>query len=610
MRVHCMCCARVQLLKTAWQAQQAPVSHLWRSPECRVVHAHAAALRTLWPSSSHRLHSPLRACRRSTSAEAQQRLRDELSASLAALAAANAATASPPSAAHEPAHAAGGAESAPAAAAVSKALARSLTRAMRLLHLQMKQVKLDAANAKLAALGQQLGGAAGVQYVQDKFRAMYRLDPHGTGGDGAAAAEAAASGGGSEVGALASLAAAPARALPTERLVSALPKTWAWLLQAVQAAPAMQGYCRTALGLDLDAAVAAARQEAVAAAAAGAGTGGAHGAGAGAPAVIRTGRAASATAAAAAAVPSSSLPGAGDPAGISAPRPELAPKLPVSLTSVEGLVRAGLVTLISGGTPAVGSNLPEALTLDVERLHALQNQFQSLVVVAASFLLVSQFRSQYAAAAAAPEASQPNATTHAASSTPAATATTPATGSAQQQQQQLPWDRAAAKARLQVLLADPSLQLQHLVAELSHMAGLTSAGLPPDQQSKAEAQLRQALLRVVDPAGAAFRSLSNGLAAALLACLLCGTRGDATTAMVSRLLGRIGAGLLVPDVLKLAAQLGTLAGVLEAVHGQQLLTPLVAKALTQVGAAGLSSPGPGAGGVGTAAGQPMPSVAA
>lgn len=606
MRVHCMCCARVQLLKTAWQHSKQLCLIC-----CAALHA-GSCMRMLqrrarsWPSSSQGLPSPLHACRRSTSAEAQQQLRDELSASLAALAAANAAPASP---APEPAHAAGAAGPAPSAAAASKALARSLTRAMRLLHLQMKQVKLDAANAKLAALGQQLGGAAGVQYVQDKFRAMYRLDPHGTGGDGAAAAEAA-SGGGAEGSALASLAAAPARALPTERLVSALPKTWAWLLQAVQAAPAMQGYCRTALGLDLDAAVVAARQEAVAAAAAGAGTGGAHGAGAGAPAVIRTGRAASAAAAAAAAVPSSSSPGAGDPAGISAPRPELAPKLPVSLTSVEGLVRAGLVTLISGGTPAAGSNLPEALTLDVERLHALQNQFQSLVVVAASFLLVSQFRSQYAAAAAAPEASQPNATTHAASSTPAATATTPATGSAQQQQQQLPWDRAAAKARLQVLLADPSLQLQHLVAELSHMAGLTSAGLPPDQQSKAEAQLRQALLRVVDPAGAAFRSLSNGLAAALLACLLCGTRGDATAAMVSRLLGRIGAGLLVPDVLKLAAQLGTLAGVLEAVHGQQLLTPLVAKALTQVGAAGLSSPGAGAGGVGTAAGQAMPSVAA
>ena len=282
------------------------------------------------------------------------------------------------------------------------------------------------------------------------------------------------------------------------------------------------------------------------------------------------------------------------------------------------------MALVSGATPAVGPALPEVLALDAERLHVLQNQFQSLVVVAASFLLVTQLRAQYAAiaAAAAATATAIGASHEAPTSTDGtplptsslaaelAPAPPPPSAPLSPLPPATPWDHQAAKRRLQILLADPSLQLQHLVTELAATAGLSQLGLPPEAQLQAEGQLRQGLLRVVDPAGPAFRSLSNALAASTLLHMLLGREGAVAVpvpaatgvaedpavssppqvqqqqrvgvdAMVARLLGRVGGGIVAVDVAELAARLLALAGVTEAVHMDTVLGPLSSLAQEQ-----------------------------
>ena len=238
----------------------------------------------------------------------------------------------------------------------------------------------------------------------------------------------------------------------------------------------------------------------------------------------------------------------------------------------------------------MGPSLPEVLTLDAERLHRLQNRFQSLVVIAASSLLVSQFRSQLAAqsvtataaAAAAAVASRTGPESSSSSSDTVAPAVAPSLP---------PLDLQATKRRLQILLADPSLQLQHLVSELASTAGLGAMGLPVEDVLRAEEQMRQSLLRVIDPSGPAFRSLSNALAASLLLYLLLGKEGSVDVAssvapnavnpsmmgvqtMVARLLGRVGGGIISGDVEELAGQVLALAGVIEAVHLDAIINPL------------------------------------
>ena len=467
-------------------------------------------------------------------------------------------------------------------------LSHGLSRALRLLHLLMRQLKLDAANARLGALSHKLkGGSAGVDYVRDKFLALHRLP--GLSPPGTAASPSTAT---------AEPASVAAGDIPRQ-VARALPKTWAWVRHSVSAAPAMQGYFSAALGgLDLDAAIAAASASTTRQNNQGSSSAGLI------PVELRTGRAF--------APPSASS----SPAGDIQPSAEVRPRLPArGMRSPEGLVRAGLVALVSGATPAVGPALPEVLALDAERLHVLQNQFQSLVVVAASFLLVTQLRSQYAAAAAtaaAAVAHEASTCTDGAplSTSPSAPAPPPPSAPVSPLPPATPWDHQAAKRRLQILLADPSLQLQHLVTELAATAGLSQLGLPPEAQLQAEGQLRQGLLRVVDPAGPAFRSLSNALAASTLLHMLLGREGAVAVpmpaatgvaeepavasppqvqqqqrvgvdAMVARLLGRVGGGIVAVDVAELAARLLALAGVTEAVHLDTVLGPLSSLAQEQ-----------------------------
>eukprot|EP00955_Chlamydomonas_euryale_P043893 352743-Chlamydomonas_euryale.AAC.25 len=276
---------------------------------------------------------------------AQQSVRDVLSAALSDYANARSAAASSAAATAELRE--GGGDSAVDAAA--RSLADGLVRALRLLHLQTRQLRLDAANARLALLSSQLRGSAGVEYVRDKFAALHRLPP-------------------------------PAPPPAPQRVAAAVPKTWAWLQSAARGLPAIRQYTTSTLGLDLDAAHAAVK------------TAGRPrlpaptSVSAQLPAVLRAGLRAPAGSGNSSG--GSATAGAAPPA--SAPPPEVCAVLPAAAASPRGLVRAGLIALVSGGAAAVGPRLPEVWMLDAERLHAAQNAFQQLVVTAAAFLLVNQ----------------------------------------------------------------------------------------------------------------------------------------------------------------------------------------------------------------------------
>jgi len=414
-------------------------------------------------------------------------------------------------------------------------LAGSLSGALRVLLAQLKLLKLDSANARLGALSRQLQGDAGVQYVTDKFRALHRLGGNSNeapAGEGVAAADSHPA---------ESSVAGP---VVVQELPRKLSRAAAWISNTHAAVPSMSQYCMS-VGLDLDQAVAEA------AAAPGGATGSTQPSTPAVPVTLRAGRAAT-------------LGGSSSTEVVAAAAAAVQPRLPVSLLSAAGLVRAGLVALVSGPNPAVGPMLAETLALEAERLHALQNQFQSLVVVTASFLLVQQLRTVYNPASMAQQQQQQQ---------QAGAAAVPAQAAA------APWDRAAAKRRLQIVLADPSLQLQHLVTELASMVGLPSLGLPAEVQLRAESQLKSSLLRMVDPNSGAFRSLANGLSAALLAHMLTGGMGGQSGA--ARALGRIGATVVAEDLAALGSKLLKLAGVNEAVHLAEVYEPLFSWAVQQ-----------------------------
>jgi len=444
--------------------------------------------------------------------------------------------------------------------AASGRMARSLARALRLLLAQLKLLKLDAANARFAGLARQMQGQAGINYLRTKFAALHRIP----------------------------LMEPPSGPAPGpeahSRLVSHLPRTAAWLHQTALAATGVRGYLAS-VGLNVDApqVMRAARQAADAAAAASATN---------LPTHIRSGLRTPTHARPAA--PSSALAEQGGEAGSSS---AVQPVLPVTLGSWRGRVRGGIVALIAAEHPAVSPGLAETLAWDAERLHSAQNAFQQLVVVTAGMLLVQQTR---------------------------AAAGRPAWGHAQ---------ATAARQRLMVVLADPSMDLADLVSELTRLSRLPptevdsttsspgtgtaaapsgptaaaasggtaaapshsaptdgstapgSAGGPPSVTTgtaeEEERSMRRAFSTLMSTNGAAFRSISNAIAAALAVRLLLGpaavdnpvsetsNNGAEMSARraVSLLLGRVGASALSPDVAALARKLLAICAVSEAVHG-------------------------------------------
>ena len=222
-------------------------------------------------------------------------------------------------------------------------------------------------------------------------------------------------------------------------------------------------------------------------------------------------------------------------------RPTSAAQLvhPVKADSWRGIVRLGLVQLIQGEIPVEKTALAETLRLDAQRLHLAQNAFQQLVVLAACMLLLQQsLASQQQSGTSMPEA-------------------------------------ADVKRRLTGILADPSMRLPDLAAELSRLAGAESDA---SSQTAMEAALNRMLMR----SSGAFKALSSGVGNALQLQLLASPASAQSDSglqqSVHSALARCGAVALKAEVAELALKLSQTAALTEAVHSstyQKLLSDLL-----------------------------------
>jgi hypothetical protein len=235
-------------------------------------------------------------------------------------------------------------------AATAAALAEGLAAALRLLMTQLKVVKLDAANARLAGLARAMREQGAVRYLQTKLYAAWEL-PSLDGINSIAEREQA-----------------------TATVADKLARTAAWVSVVQQGLQRDLQGSLTSAGLLLDTSAATAAVVA----------GGLQ------SVELRSGVRASPTASPG----RSSVPRS--PGSSTAASPTAAgavkPRFPVPLESWQGTVRAGLLALVSGTTPAAGPQTPEVLLFDRARLHDLQNALQQLMVAAAGLLIVQQLR--------------------------------------------------------------------------------------------------------------------------------------------------------------------------------------------------------------------------
>lgn len=230
-------------------------------------------------------------------------------------------------------------------------LAEALTKALRLLMTQLKLVKLEAANTRLAALASAMKERGAVVYLRTKLAKEWGLPTGDQEGEG----------------------------LTREVVGDKLPKTAAWVAEvAANKLPQVQ-QAMTAAGLLLP------RDQAAAAVAAAA---------AATPVQLRAGLR-SPTGSAPPRSPGSAPPSPGSSNGTASGgvgSTGLPVVYPADLDGWRGVTRLGLVSLVTGDAPAVGPALPELLQYDKERLHKAQNDLQQLLVLAGSLLIVQQLR--------------------------------------------------------------------------------------------------------------------------------------------------------------------------------------------------------------------------
>lgn len=236
-------------------------------------------------------------------------------------------------------------------AAAAAALAEGLAAALRLLMTQLKVVKLDAANARLAGLARAMREQGAVRYLQTKLAAAWELPS------------------------LQDISSTVEREQATAAVADKLSRTAAWVSEVQQGLQRdLQGTLSTA-GLLLDPSAATAAVVA----------GGLQ------SVELRSGVRASPTASPARAGSIPRSPGSSSAASPTAAG-AVKPRFPVTLQSWQGMVRAGLLALVSSTTPAAGPQTPEVLLFDRSRLHDLQNALQQLMVAAAGLLIVQQLR--------------------------------------------------------------------------------------------------------------------------------------------------------------------------------------------------------------------------
>jgi hypothetical protein len=284
--------------------------------------------------------------RTSEGADAAQQLHARMAAALAAAVAPSSDSSSPSTSPSSSPVQARRQEEAAAAAA----LAEGLAAALRLLMTQLKVVKLDAANARLAGLARAMREQGAVRYLQTKLAAAWELPS------------------------LDNISSTAERQSATTAVSEKLSRTAAWVSEVQQGLQTSLNSSLSSAGLLLDASTATAAVV----------VGGLQ------SVKLRSGVRASPTASPG----RSSVPRS--PGGSSAASPTAAgavkPRFPVALDSWQGTVRAGLLALVSGTTPAAGPQTPEVLLFDRVRLHDLQNALQQLLVAAAGLLIVQQLR--------------------------------------------------------------------------------------------------------------------------------------------------------------------------------------------------------------------------
>lgn len=212
-------------------------------------------------------------------------------------------------------------------------LACAIARALRLLFAQLKLLKLDTANSRLAMLSRQIQGAGAVSYLQGRFASQYQLPP---------------------------------AQLHPSALLAALPRTKTWLEGVSPALVGMSDFLAVN-GMQLGERISIALSQAASGLVASQRSDGANST-SNVPTNLRTG-----------------LRNTSGNQGVPAAKrmaPSTGPLVaPVQLGSWRAWVRAGAVELIAGTTPAISRALPETLAWDVERLHAAQNKFQHIAVV-------------------------------------------------------------------------------------------------------------------------------------------------------------------------------------------------------------------------------------
>ncbi|KAK9816195.1 hypothetical protein WJX74_000320, partial [Apatococcus lobatus] len=346
-------------------------------------------------------------------------------------------------------------------------IAAATCRALRVLAAQLRLLKLDSANWQLRQLARGLADGAGVRYAREKFVAGYSI---------------------------------PASPAPLAEMASKLPHCRAWLALTSGQLPQLELSLQpllTFLSSHPNATPDPTQNNGI-------------------PINLRAGRGRVGVSA-----------GSEAAAG---PKPAATLLAPVQPRSWRGVVRLGLVGLVSGETPVGPSNAPETLGLDLARLHAAQNSFQQLIVLAACLLLIQQASRQ-------PTSNSPG---HAA----------PAT-------------LDEAKQRLVAVLADPHMRLPDLSSEAARLAGQGGSG-------EADAAMQSGLSRMLTRSGGAFKALAAGVACTLQLHLLSGpwnVASDSTLqAAASGALARCGAGSLKAEVARLAQDLGQIAAISEAVH--------------------------------------------
>ena len=111
------------------------------------------------------------------------------------------------------------------------------------------------------------------------------------------------------------------------------------------------------------------------------------------------------------------------------------------------------------------------------------------------------------------------------------------------------------KRRLAALLADPSVRLPDLATELARMAQ------PDAVTAESSKAMETALGSMLVRSSAGFKAVSNAISSALLIRLLAGPNASLAPA-----LARAGAGVLTEEIEALAARLGEVAAIGEAVH--------------------------------------------